>query len=208
MNWNTWWLFTVTSLVLDLTPGPAVLYVLSSALRAGARLSVFSAAGILSANALYFALSSLGVGALVLASANLFTWIRWLGAAYLLYMGLRAITGHRAILPKPGAASGDVRPRKLWSGGLFLQLSNPKAIVYFAAILPQFVNPHAPVAKQIWTLGITATLCEFFVLSGYGIVAGRAAEWARQPRYATWTNRIAGLMLIAAAAGIASLGSH
>ena len=72
MNWNTWWLFVITGLVLDLTPGPAVLYVLSSALREGGPRSVFSSFGILTANTIYFALSSLGLGALLLSFYNAF----------------------------------------------------------------------------------------------------------------------------------------
>ena len=205
MNPQTWWLFTATTLLLDLTPGPAVLYVLASALRSGARLSVFSAGGILSANAFYFALSGLGVGALILGSYDLFFWMKWAGAAYLFYMGMRAILGRHAVLAKPGVSGGEASGRKLWSDGVFLQLSNPKAIVYFSAILPQFVEPHRPVAPQIAILGVTGTVCEFVVLSGYGMLAGRAMEWAREPRYAMWTNRVAGTMLIAAAVGMALL---
>ncbi len=84
-------------------------------------------------------------------------------------------------------------------------MSNPKAIVFFTALVPQFIDAHAPVAAQVVILGITSEVIEFSVLLGYGFAAGRASNWAQQPRYAMWTNRVAGTLLIGAGAGLATL---
>ncbi|HVO97785.1 MAG TPA: LysE family translocator [Bryobacteraceae bacterium] len=199
MSWTTWWIFVLTETVLCLTPGPAVLFVLSSALKAGARKSVASNLGILAANTVYFALSATGVGAL-LASSKAFLAVKWIGAAYLIYLGLRSIFS-RELTP---SKIGEVKSRHLFVDGFTLQMSNPKAILFFTALLPQFLNPRVAVIPQVMILAATSVAIEFTILLGYGIAAGRASEIALQPRYAKWTNRVAGGLLIGAGAGLAT----
>jgi homoserine/homoserine lactone efflux protein len=198
MNWTTWWIFVCTETVLCLIPGPAVLYVLSSALKAGARKSIASNVGILAANVVYFALSATGIGVLLLSS-RLYFAVKWIGAAYLIYLGLRLFIDRTSFDKSPGEATIDHKWHRLFFNGLALQLSNPKAILFFSALLPQFINPHAPVVQQVILLGCTSLIIEFSILLGYGI-AGSALT----PRYARWTNRVAGGLLIGAGAGLAT----
>lgn len=205
MNPTTLWLFAGMELVLCLTPGPAVLYVISSGLRAGARQSIASNLGILAANAVYFVLSATGVGALLVASYNLFFAIKWIGAAYLIFIGLRALFGKTSIIETADSAPQKTGGWRLFRDGFILQASNPKAIVFFSALLPQFIDPHGAIVMQVAILAVTSMVIEFFVLLGYGAAAGRASHFARQPRYANWTNRIAGVLLIGAGAGLATL---
>ncbi|HEV8413328.1 MAG TPA: LysE family translocator [Bryobacteraceae bacterium] len=206
MNWTLWWLFVPTELVLCLTPGPAVLLVLATALRRGPGASAASTLGILAANTIYFALSATGLGAVLLASYRIFFLVKWAGAAYLIYLGVRALVSKADTIDKPEAAAGAGRSfQRLFMDGLLLQLSNPKAIVFFAALLPQFIDPKGDLLLQVAVFGITSVVIESVVLLCYGLAAGRAIAAARQPRYARWTNRVSGILLIGAGTGLAGL---
>lgn len=203
MSWTTWWLFATTEFVLCLSPGPAVLFVLSSALRCGARRSIAANLGILAANVIYYVLSATGLGAVLAASRMLFSVVKWAGAAYLIYLGATAILGKSVAFDvEPGKAVGA---RRLFGDAFVVQASNPKAILFFSALLPQFLDARHAIAPQVAILGVTSVLIEFCVLLGYGLVAGRAMHLAREPRYALWTNRIAGALLIGAGTGLAVL---
>jgi threonine/homoserine/homoserine lactone efflux protein len=206
MNWTVWWLFVPVETVLCLTPGPAVLLVLATALRRGPRASVASTIGILSANSIYFALSATGLGAVLLASYRIFFLIKWAGAAYLIYLGVKALLSKSGAFGNPEVAGASARSSsRLFMDGLLLQLSNPKAIVFFAALLPQFIDPKGDLVMQVVILGITSLIIESLVLLCYGLAAGRASAVARQPRYAMWTNRVSGVLLIGAGSGLAAL---
>ncbi len=154
-----------------MTPGPAVLYVLSQAIRRGPAKSVWGSGGILGANIVY-----------------------------------RSFFGKTSIAALPESGGDDLRtgPRIL-RDGFFLQAANPKALLFFTAILPQFIDPAHNVALQILILGISSTLMEFVILFIYGQLAGRALSTARNPRFEKLTNRIAGSLLIGAGVGLARL---
>jgi threonine/homoserine/homoserine lactone efflux protein len=205
MTWQIWLLFVATEAVLSLTPGPAVLYVLSQAIRRGPGKSVWASGGILSANAMYFALSATSLGAVIVASYKLFFVIKWAGAAYLVYLGLRSFFGKSSVMALPETREDARSGRRILRDGFILQAANPKALLFFTAILPQFINPHSQVALQVLVLGISSVLVEFAILFTYGQLAGRALATARNPRFEKVTNRVAGSLLIGAGVGLATL---
>lgn len=227
---SSWIFFAATETLLCLTPGPAVLFVLSSGLARGSRSSLWASGGILAGNTFYFVLTALGLGTILLASHQVFLGIKYVGAAYLVYLGLKTMwsadpaVGATSVGETDGASSAEqdfvrygeprrstdqrdrVRRRADWrtmTRGFALQVANPKALMFFAALLPQFINPKSAIGPQVAILGVTSVVIEFLVLAAYGRLAARAAVVARQPRFVTLTNRISGGMLIAAGAGIA-----
>jgi len=205
MSWQIWLLFVTTEAVLSVTPGPAVLYVLSQAIRRGPAKSVWASWGILSANAMYFALSGTSLGAVIVASYRLFFLVKWLGAGYLVYLGLASFFGKSSILSLPEAGGDSRSGWRILRDGFVLQAANPKALLFFTAILPQFIDPRHSVVFQILVLGFSSILVEFAILFVYGQLAGRALATARSPRFEKVTNRIAGSLLIGAGVGLATL---
>ena len=202
MTVSTWLLFVLTEGALCLTPGPAVLLVLSQGLTRGTSASVSASFGILAGNACYFALSATGLGAVLLASYELFSVIRWIGAGYLVWLGARAFIGKASVLSVT-AAQGPTSRWRTCLNGFVLQVSNPKALVFFVALLPQFIDPRGSVVAQIAILGVSSVVLEFFVLLGYGALAGRLTSVATRPRFQILGNRIAGGMLVAAGLSVA-----
>jgi homoserine/homoserine lactone efflux protein len=186
MTLRTWALFAITELVLCFSPGPAVLFVVGSALRHGAPASLRSNLGILSANAIYFALSAAGLGTLLLASYTLFTVLKWVGAAYLIWLGLLLLLPSK---PSDGPKPEREQPgaRQLFVRGVALQLANPKTLVFFVALLPQFVDPKEPMLTQFAILAVTSIALEFFVLGLYGFAAAAASRRLSTP---VWQRRI------------------
>ena len=206
MSFKVWLAFAVLETALCVTPGPAVLFTVSTALTRGARAGVVGALGIVAANTLYFALSALGVAAAVLASYRAFTALKWVGAAYLVWLGVRMLFGRS----RP-ARLGTVRPAR-WdvstsaAKGFVVQMANPKAFAFFVALLPQFIDPRAPVGVQVLILGVTSQIIETGVLSSYVWLTGRAGSFAGT-RWPALTKRIAGGFLVAAGARLALVRS-
>src|SRR6202140_2573639 len=130
MTFKTWLLFLAMETALSLSPGPAVFYVVSQGVRGALRRTLPAAGGILSANGIYFALSATSLGAIIAASARFFTIAKWIGAAYLIYLGVKALrsasSSHAVDLGETLAQEQGDR-RRVYLGALTLQLANPKA---------------------------------------------------------------------------------
>jgi threonine/homoserine/homoserine lactone efflux protein len=207
MSFQTWSVFAVTEVALCMTPGPAVLFVVSQALRLGGPRSLWANAGILAGNSFYFALSATGLGALLLASHRLFLTLKWIGAAYLVFLGVTTFL-QRADNPELSFSRTERGRLPVFFRGLVTQIANPKALVFFIAFLPQFIQAEAPIWPQILILGMTSLAIEFVVLGSYGFLAGTASAVARRPRFARATNRVSGALLIGAGAGLAIVESE
>ena len=205
MAFKTWLIFLGMEFALSLSPGPAVFYVVSQAVRGGLRRTFPAVAGILSANGFYFALSATSLGAIIASSARFFTIAKWVGAGYLIYLGLKALrianTVQAVDLQGFATPAGDLRG--VYLGAATVQMANPKALLFFLALLPQFIDPHRPVVPQMVILAATSMVPEFFILTGYGYLAHRAAH--ASARFAVtgnmnrWLARIEGAGLLGCA---------
>ncbi len=200
VNWDTYWLYLLTEAALSLSPGPAVMLVIAYGLTHGARRTMFAALGVLTANALYFAISATALGAVLIASKPFFVTVKWFGAAYLVYIGMSAVLGRPSPITVSNAAARNASARSIYLSGLTLQLANPKTLIFFVAILPQFVDPALPIGAQMIWLALGSIVPELIILGGYGYLASRAAHIATDPRYARITDRVAGVLVLGAAA--------
>jgi homoserine/homoserine lactone efflux protein len=197
MTIETWIAFCLTETVLCLTPGPAVLFVVSVALARGGRAGVAAALGILAGNTFYFLLSATGIAAVIVASNELFTVLKWSGAVYLVWVGVRMLRTKTAPL--------EVSPQpvhRAFVRGFIVQTANPKALVFFVALLPQFLNADAPVAIQVAILAVSSVAIELVVLVLYVAGAARARTLA-SAKLAAPLERIGGEFLVAAGARLA-----
>jgi homoserine/homoserine lactone efflux protein len=201
MTLNVWLAFVVLETVLCFTPGPAVLFVVSTSLGRGVRAGLGGAWGIVACNTFYFLLSALGVAAVILASNRLFTALKWLGAAYLVWVGVRMLVA-RAQPVQAAAQPKDGSGVSALLRGFAVQAANPKALAFFVALLPQFIDAHASVAEQVAVLALTSVVIELCVLALYVRIATRAGAYAGG-RWTAWLTRVAGGLLVAAGARLA-----
>jgi len=202
MPLEVWLLYVATCFAATLTPGPAVLMTMSVGLRGGAFAAAWTGTGVCAANAIWITLSVAGLSAVMLASATLFLVLKWVGAGYLIYVGLRLIFkrgGHAAPAPGPASIRGS------FARGFAVQMTNPKAMIFFGALVPQFVTPGEPMLVRGLILAVTLIVIEQLVLAGYGTLAAQGARLAGRERWTLVTEKTSGALMVGAGLGLASL---
>lgn len=201
MSFEQWLAFAAASAVLLVIPGPTVLLVISYALTQGRRAARATVAGVALGDFTAMTASMLGLGLLLAASAELFTVLKWIGAAYLVYLGLKM---WRAPVGEPGQAEvSEVRPRRIFLHTYVVTALNPKGLVFFVAFLPQFLNPAEPLVPQLVIFEITFLVLATLNAALYALLAAGARRTIRKPAVQRWVNRSGGTLLIGAAAATA-----
>lgn len=195
MPLDLWLAFVAASTVLVLIPGPTVLLVLSYALGQGRRVAVASALGVALGDLVAMSASLAGLGALVLASATLFTVLKWVGAAYLVYLGVKLWRSTPARLV-PDAAPEIVAARSVFWHAAAVTALNPKSLAFFIAFVPQFLRPDAPLLPQFAIL--TATFVSLGALNAlaYALMADRLRATIRRPTVLRGLSRGGGMALM------------
>lgn len=198
---ETWLAFVAASAVLLLIPGPTILLVVSYALGQGWRAALPMAVGVALGDLTAMTLSMLGIGALMAASATLFTALKWAGAAYLIWLGVKLWRAGGATTVEARAESAA--PGRLLFHAWLVTALNPKGIVFFVAFLPQFLDPAGDVLGQMLLFCSTFLVMAFANVLGYALVASRARVAVGNPRVIGWVNRTGGAALVGA--GVASV---
>ena len=173
-------LFTVTTIVAMITPGPDMLFVLGCGMRGGPRAGLLATAGVAVSEVVHVVVAAAGLAALFAAVPVAFTVVRTVGAAYLVYLGVQAIR-HRGRAVVGETATGGMSGRRAFLTGMATNLLNPKMVTFTIAFLPQFINPDlGRVWLQFAILGAILIALEFLVDGTVGVLAGRIGGWLRR----------------------------
>jgi len=189
-------LFVVAALLLLLTPGPAVLYIVARSLEQGRRAGLVSALGVHAGTLVHVVAAAAGVSAVLAASATAFSAVKYVGAAYLIYLGVRRLRDRRSVLRT--AQPAPVSLRRAFVDGVVVNVLNPKTALFFLAFLPQFVDvSRGAVGVQILALGALFVALGLVTDGGYALTAGTAARWLRgRPRFLASERFVSGGMYI------------
>ena len=195
--------YIAATLAVCLTPGPAVLLCSSQALAKGPRAGMLAAAGVQTANACYWLVFILGLGAVIAASELAFSIIKYAGAAYLIFLGVTTIINARC----SAESVAHAKPTAIWQTpfvqGFVNQLANPKAMLFMLVLVPQFVTPGRTTLLDFAAMAAAATILDFLCLSAYGWLAAKSGALLRDPVQIIWRERFAGAAQIAVGGMIA-----
>lgn len=190
MNWDLFAAFLVITAVLVITPGPIVTLVIATGASQGIRAGLVTVAGTSLGNALLLAGIGFGLSWILANAGMVFEVLRWIGAAYLVWLGVQ-VWRHagRTDLPPPGQGVN-------FSRGVLVAVTNPKTIAFFTAFLPQFVDPSLPAGPQLAAMCTVSVALAMFTDTAWAVAAGLGRAWFIQPMQAKVLGRMSGAMLI------------
>jgi threonine/homoserine/homoserine lactone efflux protein len=196
MTFAHWLPFAITSAILVAIPGPTVLLVVSYALGHGRRYAFATTAGVALGDFTAMTASMLGLGVILAASATLFSVLKWVGALYLVYLGVKL---WRAPVGESDAPNtSETRTGRIFAHAYAVTALNPKSIIFFVAFVPQFIDPHSAVLPQILIFEATFLVLATLNAFGYALLAAAARKAVRSPRVQRAVNRTGGTLLIGA----------
>lgn len=198
MDIHNFWVFALTGLILNLTPGNDMLYVASRSTGQGMKAGIVSAFGILAGCFVHILAAVAGLSAIIAQSAVTFNIIKYIGALYLIYLGLRAVYSKRKSLTLPGITPTLPNHKIFWQG-VATNVLNPKVGLFFLAFLPQFIDLNsAGTHWQILFLGTWFNISGLIINVLVAVLFGRLGNWlSNSPRLLQWQEKITGIVLIA-----------
>lgn len=199
MSWSLWLAFLGAAILIAVSPGAGAIQSMATGLTHGVRRGYWSILGLEVGLMLQLTLVALGLGAVVTRSVVAFNVIKWIGVAYLLYLAVRQWRSATRDLGEQLTGSGDRGRLALASRGFLVNATNPKGLVFFLAVTPQFLVPGAPLLPQYLAIGVTMIVVDCVVMGLYTGLAARLLRWMHTPRQQTIVNRVfSGLFATAA----------
>lgn len=205
MNPHLFAAFCLAVAILVVLPGPIVTLVIANSLNHGKQVGLATVAGASVGNAMLLGATAVGLVAFFALLSEMFEVIRWVGAAYLIWLGIKAWRA-RATEETAGEATVGARApratRTVVLQGFLIAITNPKAILFYIAFLPQFLDPHLPAGPQLLLMSVTMIVMALISDSGYALLAARARGWFTTPKRRRLQNRISGTLLIGVGCGL------
>ncbi|EHH1101482.1 LysE family translocator [Vibrio parahaemolyticus] len=198
MQLDTWIYYTLAILVLTASPGPSSLLCLSKGVSSGFRLALTTALGSLSAITIILTLSFTGLGVVIASSEFVFNIIKWCGAAYLIWLGIQAFRSKQNDFSKSDSAQVSTSHVSAYTSGFIVGSSNPKAIIFFTALFPQFTDPTASLLTQYAIFAGTFVVFELSWLTFYALLGVKTSNWLFEAGRAKLFNRLTGGVFISA----------
>lgn len=195
MALELWLALLGAAIMISLSPGAGFATAVSFGLSNGVRGAAPAVFGLICGYGTQMLIVSLGLGALIATSPIVFNVIKYLGAAYLIWLGVQVIRSH-AELELHNVE--PLRRRERFIRAFLVNISNPKGMVFLLALVPQFLNPTEPQAPQLWMIGLTLVLVDWIVMTGYSGIAARLRTFVQNPKGRAWLNRASGSALILA----------
>ena len=205
MALDTWLAFFLASWIISLSPGAGAIASMSSGLQYGFLRGYWNAIGLQLGLAMQIAVVAGGLGAILAASSTAFYAIKWFGVAYLVYLAVKQWRALPMDMTDDTAVRPIGKPMAMMFRGFLVNASNPKALVFMLAVLPQFVNPQAPLLIQYLILGATMISVDMIVMAGYTGLASKVLRLLRTPKQQKRMNRTFAGLFVGAAGFLASL---
>lgn len=200
MSLEQLWLFITLTFIVSASPGPVMLSCMADAGRFGFAKSIYTMLGASAGNLVLMLLSAIGLGLLVEQAEWIFHTIKWIGAAYLVYLGIALVMAppHKLQDELP-----EIRSSHLFWKSLLVAITNPKGLIYFGALFPQFIDIHQPMPSQFALLTAIFLITDLLWMAIYALGGSAIMRWLKSPAHQRWFNRISGGALVAAGIALA-----
>ena len=204
MDLSVWITYFIATIILSVSPGPGVFSSLAAGLNHGFRRGMWNAVGMQVANFALMGFVSVGLGAILIASETLFNAVKWGGVAYLVWLGFSTWRSEPHHFDSRADAPKGRNSREVFLKGFLVNITNPKGIIFYAAVLPQFIDVARPQFAQYAILGFTTLVVDLIVMAGYIGLAARVLAVMKDPSRLRWVNRILGGAFVAAGMALAA----